>query len=98
MEEPLQYLDGYGYKNLFRTTSYSYVYDGFWGSLDHALATPGMVSQVTRAVKWHINSEEAMVLDYNTEYKTPEQVQQYYDTSVFRSSDHDPLIIGLRLK
>lgn len=98
LEDPLQYLNSYGYKSLFPMTSYSYVYDGFWGSLDHALATPGMTAQVTRAVKWHINSEEAPILDYNTEFKTPEQVQNYYDPSVFRSSDHDPLIIGLRLK
>ncbi len=97
-EDPLLYLDAYGFKNLFPLSSYSYVYDGHWGSLDHALATPGMMDQVTRAVKWHINSEEALVLDYNTEYKTPEQAERYYDTSVFRSSDHDPLIIGLRLK
>lgn len=97
-EDPLLYLDAYGFKNLFPLTSYSYVYDGHWGSLDHALATPGLISRVTKAVKWHINSEEALVLDYNTEYKTPEQVERYYDTSVFRSSDHDPLIIGLRLK
>lgn len=97
-EDPLLYLDTQGYKNLFPLSSYSYVYDGQWGSLDHALATPGLAGQVTKAVKWHINSEEAMVLDYNTEFKTPEQVQRYYDTSVFRSSDHDPLIIGLRLK
>ncbi|MCD8540072.1 MAG: ExeM/NucH family extracellular endonuclease [Leadbetterella sp.] len=97
-ENPLLYLDAYGYKSLFSLSSYSYVYDGHWGSLDHALATPGLVSQVTRAVKWHINSEEAPLLDYNTEFKTPEQVQRYYDASVFRSSDHDPLIIGLRLK
>lgn len=97
-EDPILYLDAYGYKNLFPLTSYSYVYDGQWGSLDHALATPGLMSQVTRAVKWHINSEEAMILDYNTEFKTPAQVQSYYDASVFRSSDHDPLIIGLRLK
>ncbi len=97
-EDPMLYLDAYNYKSLFPLSSYSYVYDGHWGALDHALATPGLMSQVTRAVKWHINSEEAMILDYNTEFKTPEQVQSYYDASVFRSSDHDPLIIGLRLK
>lgn len=97
-EDPMLYLDAYGYKSLFPMSSYSYVYDGHWGALDHALATPGLMSQVTRAVKWHINSEEAMILDYNTEFKTSEQVQSYYDASVFRSSDHDPLIIGLRLK
>ncbi|MBX2953324.1 MAG: ExeM/NucH family extracellular endonuclease [Leadbetterella sp.] len=97
-EDPLLYLDAYHYKNLFPLTSYSYVYDAQWGSLDHALATPGLMSQVTRAVKWHINSEEATILDYNTEFKTPEQVKNYYDASMFRSSDHDPLIIGLKLK
>ncbi len=98
MEDPLVQLDAYGYKNLFAPSSYSYVYDGYWGALDHALASPSLTDQVIKAVKWHINSEEAPVLDYNTEFKTPEQVERYYDPSVFRSSDHDPLIIGLRLK
>lgn len=98
MEDPMVYLDAYNYKNLLPSSSYSYVYDGFWGSLDHALATPDMANQVTKAVKWHINADEATILDYNTEFKTPEQVKAYYDSSVFRSSDHDPIIIGLRLK
>jgi predicted extracellular nuclease len=98
MEDPMVYLDENGYKNLLPTRSYSYVYDGFWGSLDHALATPEMQKQVTKAVKWHINADEAMILDYNTENKTADQIRSYYDPSVFRSSDHDPLIIGLRLK
>ena len=73
-ENPITRLDAYGYKNLLPMHSYSYVYDGFWGSLDHALATSSMTNQVTRAAKWHINSDEATVLDYNTEFKTPEQI------------------------
>lgn len=98
MEDPMTYLDAYEYKSLFPAKSYSYVFDGFWGSLDHALATPSLKDQVTGAKKWHINSDEAMLLDYNTENKTVDQVRDYYDKSVFRSSDHDPLIIGLRLR
>ncbi len=97
MEDPLIYLDEQGYHPLFPATSYSYVYDGFWGSLDHALATPTMKSQVKKAVKWHINSDEAPVLDYNMEYKSAEQIKSYYDASPFRSSDHDPIIIRLKL-
>lgn len=98
MEDPIVFFDAYGYKSLFPTSSYSYVYDGQWGSLDHALATPSLKAQVTKAHKWHINADEATILDYNTENKTTEQVNSYYDSSVFRSSDHDPVIIGLRLK
>lgn len=98
LEDPMLQFDYYGYKNLFPTTSYSYVYDGFWGSLDHALATESLGEKVTKAVKWHINADEAMVLDYNTEFKTDTQKINYFEADPFRSSDHDPLLIGFKFK
>lgn len=98
LEEPMEYFKKEGYTSLFSPKSYSYVYDGFWGSLDHALASPSLISQIRRAYKWHINADEAPVLDYNTEFKTADQVKHYFDPSPFRSSDHDPIIIGLRLR
>ncbi len=72
---------------------YSYVYYGQSGSLDHAFATPGLAKRVTGLATWHINADEPSWLDYNMEYK-PENV---FDTSPFRSSDHDPVLIGFRL-
>jgi hypothetical protein len=60
------------------------------GLLDHALATPSMADQVKRAEVWHINADEPRFLDW-------------YDTSMvapgpYRASDHDPVIISLKLK
>lgn len=60
------------------------------GLLDHALATPSLADQVKRAEIWHINADEPRFLDW-------------YDTSMvapgpYRASDHDPVIISLKLK
>jgi predicted extracellular nuclease len=96
-EDPLTTLETAGYSNLLPTTSYSYVFSGQWGSLDHALGNASMLTQVTAAEKWHINSDEPSVLDYNTEFKTPAQVTSLYAADAFRSSDHDPVVIGLNL-
>jgi uncharacterized protein len=79
---------------------YSYVFDGEAGYLDHALATSSLASQVTGAVHWHINADEPLFLDYNLEFRQPACAAcapDYYAVSPYRSSDHDPVIIGLRL-
>ena len=40
---------------------------------------------------WHINADEPIALDYNTEFKTAEQVDSFYSPEGFRASDHDPV-------
>lgn len=77
--------------------SYSYAFAGQWGALDHALATQSLSWQVTGAAVWHINADEADVLDYNVENRSALQVQSYYAADPYRSSDHDPVVIGLNL-
>lgn len=77
----------------FNSFGYSYVFDGAAGRLDHALATPSMSAQVTGAYDWHINADEPVVIDYNTEFKP----QDLYTPTPYRSSDHDPVVIGLSL-
>jgi predicted extracellular nuclease len=96
-EDPIVALETAGYTNLVSDTSYSFVFNGQWGSLDHALANGSLVSQVTGAAKWHINADEPNVLDYNTEFKSPGQVNSLYAANPFRSSDHDPVVVGLNL-
>ncbi|WP_170982871.1 ExeM/NucH family extracellular endonuclease [Dyadobacter frigoris] len=96
-EDPITRLATAGYNNLLPVTSYSYVFDGQVGSLDHALATGSLASQVTGAEKWHINADEPSVLDYNTEFKTTGQISSLYGADQFRASDHDPILIGLNL-
>eukprot|EP00961_Rhodomonas_salina_P145125 1953226-Rhodomonas_salina.2 len=51
--------------------------------------------QVLGTAHWHINPDEPLALDYNTEYKTSRHVDLLYDSSPYRSSDHDPVIIAM---
>jgi len=76
--------------------AHSYVFDGQAGYLDHALASPTLVSQVTGATDWHINSDEPDLLDYDTSFKPPAQ-DAIYEPNAYRSSDHDPVVVGLNL-
>ena len=76
----------------FVDTDYSYVYFGQCGSLDHAFATPPLVKDVTGVSIWHINADEPRWLDYNQEYNP----RSIYKADAFRSSDHDPVLIGIR--
>jgi len=84
----------------FNTAGYSYVFDGESGYLDHALTTSSLSAQVTGAMHWKINADEPSVIDYNLEFKQPACATcgpDYYSATVYRSSDHDPVLIGLSL-
>jgi len=72
---------------------YTYIFDGLSGYLDHGLATPSLAAQVSGRTLWHINADEPSVIDYNTEFKP----QDLYAPTPYRSSDHDPVILGLQL-
>jgi predicted extracellular nuclease len=100
-EDPIDTLLEAGFTNLVQEFegdgAYSYVFDGQWGYLDHALASPSMVDQVIGTTTWHINADEPPVLDYNTNYKSQEQVESLYAPTPYRSSDHDPVLVGLEL-
>ena len=77
-------------------SAYSYVFNGQYGYLDYALANSTLAPQVTGITEWHINADEPDVLDYNTDFKPAEQIA-LYEANSFRSSDHDPVIVGLDL-
>lgn len=76
--------------------AYSYTFDGQAGYIDHALANTSLLPQVTGAADWHINSDEPDVVDYDTSFKPPAQ-EALYEPNPYRSSDHDPVIVGLNL-
>lgn len=101
-EDPIEVLTGAGYANLVREhgglAAYSYVFDGESGYLDHALASPSLAPKVTGAADWHINADEPIALDYNTEFKTAGQVASFYDDGPYRASDHDPVVVGISLQ
>lgn len=40
---------------------------------------------------------EPRALDYNTEFKTPEQQASFYAPDPYRASDHDPVLVALEM-
>ncbi len=100
-EDPVRMLEAAGFVDLLRLhrgdTATTYGFDGQWGTLDYALASPSLASQVTGAAAWHVNADEPNVLDYNGEFKSAAQRSLLYAPDAFRSSDHDPLVVGLEL-
>ncbi|MFM7269731.1 MAG: ExeM/NucH family extracellular endonuclease [Cyanobium sp.] len=96
-EDPITTLAARGYQSLYGPESYSYQFNAQWGSLDHMLASASLAAQLGSAKKWAINSDEVVVLDYNTEFKTAAQISSFYNADPFRSSDHDPLLAGFQL-
>jgi predicted extracellular nuclease len=108
-EDPIRALEDAEYEDqLVRHTSgipYTFTFDGMQGSLDTSLALESLAARVTGAAVWHINADEVPAIDYresvgvsfNRRFRTPEIAAAYYDPSAFRSSDHDPVLIGLDL-
>jgi predicted extracellular nuclease len=97
-EEPIDVLVAGGFTDLVYAyhgeDAYSYVFDGQTGYLDYALAGSGLVGEVSGVTEWHINADEADLIDYDTSFKGPNQ-DAIYAPDAYRSSDHDPVIVGL---
>jgi predicted extracellular nuclease len=102
-EDPVYDLTSSGYVDQigrFNAFGYSYVFDGDAGRLDHAISTASLSPKVNKAIEWHINTDEPSVLDYNLEFKQPACATcspDAYTVSPYRSSDHDPVVVGLNL-
>lgn len=86
--------------------AYSYLFDGQLGYLDYALANSALLSQVTGVKEWHINADELPLFDYNDCAQTGTEASfrrescangDLYAPNALRSSDHDPVLIGMAL-
>ncbi|MCB8922543.1 MAG: ExeM/NucH family extracellular endonuclease [Ardenticatenaceae bacterium] len=99
MEDPIVAIEAASYTNLAKLygDTYGYSFDGQWGTLDYALSSSSLTSQVSNARGWHINADEPIVLDYNTNFKSAGQIASLYNADAYRASDHDPIIVGLNL-
>lgn len=99
-EDPIDALLEAGYTDLHfeheGENAYSYVFDGQLGYLDYALAGTGLNERVTGVGAWHINSDEPNIIDYDTGFKRPAQ-DALFAPDEWRSSDHDPVVVGLDL-
>ena len=92
MEDPVRFLTSTGWRDAFadhRDIPYSYVYDAQIGRLDHALLSPALAAHLVDAAEWHSNADEPDSRGYQA---TPTE------TTPWRSSDHDPLVLGFRLR
>merc|ERR1712226_21741 len=87
-------------------TAYSYLFEGQLGYLDYALANSALLPQVTGVSEWHINADEPPLFDYNDCSLDGNEASfrrescangDLFAADALRSSDHDPVVIGLSL-
>jgi len=93
-EDPVEVLREAGYTDLgslLDPERYSYVFDDMSGSLDHAFATAELTEKVTGFAHWNINSVESFAYQYEGD-------PALYAPHPYRSSDHDPLVLGIDLE
>ncbi len=92
LEDPITAMRSAGYTNLAAAfvgpDAYTYAFDDQWGTLDYAFSNANMTHQVTGTTIWHINSDESSEFGYKGKWNS---------TDKYRSSDHDPVIVGLNL-
>jgi 5'-nucleotidase len=94
-EDPLKVLYAAGYtdvNNHFATGKSSYSFGGLSGSLDHVLVNDALLARATGSDIWEINSPESIALEYSR-YNSHGSL--FYAADPYRSSDHDPVILGL---
>ncbi|NEK86345.1 ExeM/NucH family extracellular endonuclease [Blastococcus saxobsidens] len=93
-EDPIQALRDADFTDLgeeFDPGRYSYVFDDMSGSLDHALGTDAFTAKVTGLTHWNINAVESFAYQYVGD-------PELYRADPYRSSDHDPLVLGFDLR
>ncbi|MFN8085442.1 MAG: hypothetical protein U0Q04_00200 [Microbacterium sp.] len=94
-EDPAQVLYDAGYVDAaqaFDAGSSSYSYSGLSGSLDHILLSTAAKARATGADIWNINSGESVALEYS---RFRSHGTEFYAPDAYRSSDHDPVVVGM---
>ncbi len=95
-EDPMQVFYGADYTNIAQTMTEesTYSFDSRVGSLDHVLASEAATAAVTGADIWNINAYESIAFEYS---RYNYNVTDFHDDSPYRSSDHDPILVGIDL-
>ncbi|NHC25465.1 ExeM/NucH family extracellular endonuclease, partial [Nocardioides sp. IC4_145] len=97
MEDPMQVLYEEGYEDVVSaagTGEFSYSFSGLSGSLDHIVANAAAMEHFTGADIWNINAPESIALEYS---RFGYHGSDFHEPGPYRSSDHDPVIVGLDL-
>lgn len=94
-EDPIKVMTRAGYVDLgAEASTHSYLFGGRTGSLDHVLGSAEIASTVTGETIWNINATESVAYEYS---RYNNNVAQLFSPDQFRSSDHDPVLVGLQL-
>ncbi len=96
-EDPMQRLYDHGYTDIGSDQSpdeHTYLFEGTVGSLDHVLGNKAALATVTGAHVWNLSSVESVALEYS---RHNYNATDFYEPGPYRSSDHDPLVVGLDL-
>ncbi|PIN51345.1 hypothetical protein CT171_06490 [Trueperella pyogenes] len=99
-EDPVLEFKTNGWKEIveeFDTDSFTYVYGGLAGSLDHMFANASAYAMTLDAQVWDVNADEPLAFEYSR-YNYNVKVKDLYDTTSYRSSDHDPIKVSIKLK
>lgn len=91
-EDPLRLLRGEGWVDALAamaTQRHSFVFDGMAGRLDHVLLSPALAGRLAGAAIWHSNADEPA--------SARDRGEAGASALPWRSSDHDPLLVGLDL-
>ena len=90
-EQPIQTIVRAGYEEMLplgTAKDYSYSYKGEAGYLDRCFASESMKKQIVRVRPWHINAD----------WYYSHGAYKMKDKSLHRYSDHDPIVVDLRLR
>lgn len=92
-EDPIKVITDGGYHDLHPANNeQTYSFGGLAGSLDHVFANEAAYEMVTGEDVWSINANESVYYEYS---RFNSNVTDLYAVNPFRSSDHNPEIIGI---
>ncbi|MCC5858298.1 MAG: ExeM/NucH family extracellular endonuclease [Ectothiorhodospiraceae bacterium] len=95
-EDPVRVLEEAGYINLVRRhlpedRHYSYVFRGEAGMLDYIFGNASLGRRISGITVWHINADEPVFLAFDQRGGRRGLARN----EPWRSSDHDPVMVGL---
>ena len=94
-EDPIKTLEGTGWARVSGAGPASYVYSGRSGSLDHVFANAAAEPLLAGVTSWAVNAQESIAFEYSRAGMNAHLSVEA--DNPYRSSDHNPEIIGLTL-
>lgn len=94
-EDPIKALEGAGWARVSGAGPASYVYSGRSGSLDHVFANAAADPLLAGVTSWAVNAQESIAFEYSRAGMNAHLSVEA--DNPYRSSDHNPEIIGLTL-